>query len=228
MIRDLRRALRELHRAIAWHRRLVVAQLVAATAAVTVNALAPPPPETAPVVAAAHDIAGGPPIAADDLRVVRLPPAAIPAGALRDPAVAVGRVPVGPIRSGEPLTDARLLGPSLVAGFASAGADVVAAPVRVADPGAAALLRAGDRVDVLAAATEPGAGQEATLVAADVPVVAVPAQREGGLDEGGLVVLATTTRVAAVLARAAVAARLSVTIRGDDSQRSSGREAPAP
>jgi Flp pilus assembly protein CpaB len=207
--------LRDVRRAVGWHRRLVVALLVAATTAATVSALAPPPPQTAPVLAAARDLAAGAPITSGDLRVVRLPPAAVPTGVLREPAAAVGRRPVGPVRAGEPLTDARLLGPSLVAGYATAaGADVVGAPVRIADPGAAALLRAGDRVDVLAATTESGPGQQATIVAADVPVVAVPPASAGGLDEGGLVVLATTTRTAAVLARAAVTSRLSVTVRG--------------
>jgi Flp pilus assembly protein CpaB len=205
--------LREVRRALAWHRRLVVALLAAATAAVTVSALAPPPPETTAVVAASRDLPAATPIATGDLRLVRLPPTAVPTGALREPAGAVGRVPVEPVRAGEPLTDARLLGPSLVAGYGGGGLDVVAVPVRIADAGAAALLRAGDRVDVLAAPTEPGAGLSARVVAAGVPVVAVPAARDAGLDEGGLVVLATTPEVAAVLARAAVTSRLSVTIR---------------
>ncbi|HLZ37916.1 MAG TPA: Flp pilus assembly protein CpaB [Mycobacteriales bacterium] len=205
--------LREARRALTWHRRLVVALLAAATAAVTVSALAPPPPETAAVVAASRDLAPGTPIAAGDLRFVRLPPSTVPTGSLRAVAAAVGRIPVGPVRAGEPLTDARLLGPSLVAGYAGDGLDVVAAPVRVADAGTAALLRAGDRVDVLAASTEPGAGLSARVVAAGVPVLAVPVLRDARLDEGGLVVLATTPEVASVLARAAVTSRLSVTIR---------------
>jgi Flp pilus assembly protein CpaB len=62
----------------------------------------------------------------------------------------LGRLVAGPVRRGEPLTDVRLLGPSLLAAVAR-GPDVVAVPVRFADAGAAALLRPGDRVDVLAA-----------------------------------------------------------------------------
>ena len=63
---------------------------------------------------------------------------------------AVGRVLAGPVRSGEALTDVRLVGSSLL----TRGGRLVAAPVRLADPATAGLLHAGDRVDVLAVRTD--------------------------------------------------------------------------
>ena len=53
----------------------------------------------------------------------------------------------GPVRAGEPLTDVRLVGASLAAAYPGA----VAVPVRLPDAGMAALLRVGDRIDLVAA-----------------------------------------------------------------------------
>jgi hypothetical protein len=88
--------------------------------------------------------------------------------------------------AGEPLLPVRLVGPDLAAAYSPR----VALPVRLPDAGVAALLRVGDRVDLLA--TDPngstdagstdagsdggyGASAGADLVAAGAPVVALPA-----------------------------------------------------
>ena len=85
-------------------------------------------------------------------------------------------------------------------------------PVRLADPASAALLRPGDRVDVLAAATTPEAPLLAAVVAPAAPVLAVP---PAGTDlEGALVVLAAPPSTAARLAATAVTSRLSVVVHG--------------
>ena len=132
-------------------------------------------------------------------------------------AALAGRVLAGPVRAGEPITDVRLVGRSLLEGY---GERLVAAPVRIADAESARLLRAGDVIDVLAAtaAAESGAG-EARLVAAGVRVVVVPLVEEsalggGSFGEGALVVLATSPETATRLASAAVTSRLSLTISG--------------
>src|SRR5436190_795896 len=106
----------------------------------------------------------------------------------------------------------RITGPG--SDMASPVAGRVAAPIRIADPGVARLLQAGDVVDVLAA-SEHGDGTTAPLVATSVRVVTVPAPEDvtSGLADGALIVVATTPSTAAVLARAAVTSRLSVTIR---------------
>jgi hypothetical protein len=86
---------------------------------------------------------------------------------------------------------------------------MVAAPVRLADPATAALLHAGDRVDVLATPTEAAGEAVARTIAADLRVLAVPAADD---TDGALVVLAATPEVASRLAGAAVRSRLSVTV----------------
>jgi Flp pilus assembly protein CpaB len=193
--------------------------LLAGSAACAISAVSPAPPPSAEVAAAARDLSGGTTISADDLQIVKVPPDSMPAGAITDEEQLTGRVLAGPVRAGETITDVRLVGPALLAGY---GDQLVAAPVRIADAGSAALLQPGDVVDVLAADGVGGADvesvvSEARLVASDVRVVTVPRDGESALDggdlgEGALVVLATTSQTAARLASAAVTARLSLTI----------------
>ena len=187
--------------------RAPLAGLLAAGAVLTALPLvAPASADTTAVLTAAHDLAPGAPLGDADLRLVELPSEVVPQGVLVDVSEAVGRLVTGPVRRGEPLTDARLLGAGLVD-----DPGLVAAPVRLADTATLALLHAGDRVDVLAASTDSDhAGEPATTVAAGLRVLAVPDQEETA--DGALLVLAATPAVAARLASAAVDARLSVTV----------------
>lgn len=188
------------------HRALLAAGLTAAAVATALPVLAPTPPPMSLVLAAGRDLPTGTTLASGDLVPLSLPRAAVPDGALTA-AAAVGQVLSGPVRRGEALTDARLLGAALVAG----GPEVVAAPVRLADPATAALLHAGDRVDVLAAGTDAAAPAAAVSVATGLQVLAVP-QADQPDGDGALVVLAATPATAARLAAAAVRSRLSVTV----------------
>jgi len=197
---------RELRRALARHRLLLSCGLAAAAVAVAISAIAPPPAATSPVLVAARDLAGGAEITGDDLATIALPAALVPDGALTAPEAAIGRVAVGPVRAGEALTDVRLLG----AGLLPAGPEV-AAPVRVAEPATAALVRAGDVVDVLSAA--PDGSAAAATVAARVRVLSVP-QAAGDPGEGALLVVAAGRSTAGRLAAAAVTGRLSVVVHG--------------
>lgn len=192
-------------RAARRHRGLLAAGLTAAAVATALPVLKPAPAPTTSVVAAEHDLAPGQVLTAADLRTVLLPRTAAPDGALADVATLVGRSVAGPVRRGEPLTDVRLLGSGLVR-----GTGVVAASVRLADPAGAALLRAGDRVDVLAVPAD-GTAETARTVATGLTVLSVPTTADG---DGALVVLASTPEVAARLAAATVGSRLSVTVRG--------------
>ena len=167
------------------------------------------PPSTS-VVVAARDLPGGVALTRSDLRSARLPRALVPRGALRVASAALGRATAGPVRAGEPITDVRLLGPALVR--AVGGAATVAAPVRIADPGAVALLRPGDRVDVVSAGST--GSEPPRMVASNVPVVGVPPPDSDGAAEGALIVLATSPDVAARLVAAAATSRLSLTVRG--------------
>jgi Flp pilus assembly protein CpaB len=157
---------------------------------------------------AAHDLASGAVLTPDDLVARRYPTAVAPAGSVPDP---VGRTLAAPVRAGEPVTDVRLVAPSVVVGYPGR----VALPVRVADADAAALLRVGDRVGLVAA--DPRRGT-ASYVAVDVPVLALPgvAADTSATAQlpGRLVVVAVFPSDVGRIAGAAATALLSVVISG--------------
>ncbi|CNE92897.1 Flp pilus assembly protein CpaB [Mycobacterium tuberculosis] len=133
-------------------RRPLASLFAAAAAGLALLALRPGPPPSVRVLAAARDLPAGTTLTAADLHHVDLPPPAVPSGAFRSSAA--GRVLAGPMRKGEPLTDARVLGDALLKGY---GPDTVATPLRIADPAAVHLLHPGDRIDVL---STPPAGPD--------------------------------------------------------------------
>ncbi|HEY7815243.1 MAG TPA: Flp pilus assembly protein CpaB [Nakamurella sp.] len=211
------------------HRRVLAAGLAALSVVLVVRSVSPQPASTVPVLVAAHDLAPGAPVGIDDVTVARWPAGLAPAGTLTDPADLPQRPLATRVAVGEPLSDIRFLSPALIAAY---GSGLVATPVRLADAGAAGLLHEGDLVDVLAAApTSAGAVslqgpgvQSATIVATGVRVVLAGTDRVNGAGDGtmsstadntdgSLVVLATTSAVAAALAGAAVSSRLSVVLR---------------
>jgi len=197
---------------VARHRALLAGGLAAGAVASGLGLLAPEPVAGVLVLRASRDLVAGAPLGAADVAAARVPVAAVPAGALIDPDAVVGRLLSGPVRAGELLTDVRLAGASLLRDDASGR---VAVPVRLADAASAALLQAGDRIDVLAASTSAGtsAGQrDAVLVAQKAEVLAVPSS-VGDTGEGALVLLSETPAVAARLAAAAVTSRHSFTLR---------------
>lgn len=157
------------------------------------------------VLAAAKDLPGGA-LNATDLKPVVLRPDTVPDGALTPGTPIAGKVLTGPVRRGEPLTDARLLGPGLLSAH---GRGAVATPARVADAQTARLLSPGDVVSVLAATSRWDGSAPARTVAKDVTVLAVPG---GEPDRGALVVLATTAEQAVDLASAQAGGHLSITI----------------
>ena len=159
------------------------------------------------VLVAARDLPGGVVLAARDVRPVALPAAAVPSGALPADGTVVGRVLAGAVRRGEPLTDARVVSAGLAR--LAGGPGAVAVPVRLADAGVAALVRPGDRVDVVAVT---GSGQT-SVIAAGVSVLAVPQAPEASLADGALIVLAAPEYLAPRLIAAALGARLAVTLR---------------
>jgi Flp pilus assembly protein CpaB len=177
-----------------------------AAVALTVHAVRPPPPTSVGLTVAAHDLPAGAVLAADDLTRVRVPPGAIPAGLAARPA---GRVLAAAVRRGEPITDARLIGPDLTAGHPG----LVAVPVRLPDAAMAALLRVGDRVELLA--TDPQDGST-TVAASEALVLALPAAGETPVtsansqnavttgSEGRLVVIGVTENLVTRVTGAAV------------------------
>lgn len=204
-----------LARLAAQPRRFAAAVCVGLAVLCSLHVLHPKPPVSRSVWVIAHDLSGGVPLTAHDVRPERLPLQAVPRGALLSRERVVGRLVAAPMRAGEPVTDVRLLEPSLLAALRQPG--LVAVPIRLADgPAAAALTRAGDVVDVLGTTADDSGGEAATsstqVVASGLTVLAVPA-RDGGSDDGaGLVVVAATDAQAARLAAAATTTRLSLVL----------------
>jgi len=206
----LRRFRRDLGRAVSWHRRKL-AVLAAVGAVLTgIAAAAPEGPPTVAVVQATRQLAGGSVVAAADVEVARVPQAAVPDEALRDPGAVIGKTLLGPVPEGSVLT------PYAVVSETATRAGFVTAPLRLADAEVAALVRPGDRVDVLAAEPEAAA---AAVVARRVRVLTVPAPAEdSGLGstaggEGALLLVEVPADVAARLAQAAVSASISIVLR---------------
>ncbi|GCD89508.1 SAF domain-containing protein [Nocardioides sp. LS1] len=189
-----RRLLVRVRRGVLRHRRLLAAALTAVAVGSGVHAAVAPPPHRITVLVAAHDLPAGSVLARADLAEASYAPGTVPDGIAAD---AAGRVLAAPLRRGEPVTDVRLVGPALTGGYPG----LTAVPVRFPDGGAVALLRVGDRVDVVA--TDPqGAG--ATTVAADAPVLAIPAPDRSEGTQGRLVVLGVPGGEVEALADAAV------------------------
>jgi len=177
----------------AWRRRVVRRWLSAALAGVAVLgcvavARTPEGGPRSTVVVAAQDLPAGHELRPADLVAQDRPSGFAPARPLRDPAAVAGRRLAGPVTAGEVLTAGRLVGRGVLDGRPG---DERAVHVPVADPGALAMLRPGDTVDLLAPTGE--------TVAAAVTVLAVAGGSDAGAGglaglgagEGGLVAAVT-------------------------------------
>jgi Flp pilus assembly protein CpaB len=148
-----------------WSRTLA-ARRVAAGALVILAAVialrANPQGDRTDIVVATHDLASGVELTADDVRIENRTAATVPDGSR-------------PARRREVLTDVRVLGPRLAESVAGPDARIVSLPL--ADSALLDLVRPGDVVDVLAAATsDTGADPRPRLMATDAVVVLVSAK----------------------------------------------------
>ena len=191
----LGRARQRVRRAVLARRRLLAAILTAAAVATGLHAVAAPPPESVQVLVAGRDLPAGAVLGTTDVAAVEFAPGSVPDGATTDP---VGRTLAAPLRRGEPVTDVRLVGAALT----SPADDSVAVPVRLPDAEMVGLLTVGDRIDLIA--TDPE-GSGASVVAADVPVLALP-QSPGGQGEqtGALAVVGVPSSAVTRLADSGV------------------------
>lgn len=161
------------------HRRLLAAAAAAASIATLGFSLQPPAEPTRAVVVAATDLPSGRTLSPDDLAVADVPAGILPAGTHPEPRALIGRVLAAPLTRGEAVGDHRLTAPpqwSLPPG-------TMPLPVRFSDARAAALLTAGQHVDVLASGGH-GLGETASpaagLVAERALVLAVVTDHEDG------------------------------------------------
>jgi Flp pilus assembly protein CpaB len=164
-----------------------------------------------PLLIAAEPLEPGTVPRSDQLAVRQVAEDSRPPGALTSTVQVAGRPLLVARRDGSPIVADDFMSAGLLAGY---GAGTRAVPVRVADADSLRLLRIGDHVDVLAAATVPGPGADvgsATTVATDVPVLALPDSDDVG--QGALLVVAGGAEIARRVAGAAVTGQLSVVLR---------------
>ncbi|CAM3443182.1 SAF domain-containing protein [Nocardioides dubius] len=206
LLQHLRAAGLRTRRALLRHRRLLVALCLAGAVVSGLRALTPPAPATVAVTVAARDLPAGHTLSRSDLTRLQAPPELAPYGAL-SPSAGAGRTLAGPLRRGTPLTDADLVAAPLLSGHPGK----VALPVRLTDAGVAALLRPGDRIDLIATRPTDGSVHQ---VADAVSVITVPAPRSGagGTETGALVVLAVGDAQAREIAGAAASMFLTASI----------------
>lgn len=193
-----------------WRRILLLRRTAALSLALLALVLASLPSAEGsgvPLVVAAVDLTAGATVVAADLAVREWPADLVPTGAVRDTAVAQGRVVIGNVRAGEPITDVRLVGAGPTP---AAGPDGAAVPVRLADAGVAALLVPGSRVDVVTL----GPGADGLVLAADATVLAV--LREDPGSRGRLVMVAMPRATATRVAAASLTDQVAVTLRSPD------------
>lgn len=192
-----------------WTRTVAIRRLIAASLVLlaAVLALKPPSPPDSPLLVADHDLRPGTTLSTSDLRVVRAPPALMPSGALTAPSDAVGQVLAGAASAGEPITSARLVGPTntrLTAGRP----DSAAVPIRLADDGMADLLTPGSRIDIVA--------PDQAVLATDATVLTVRSNAGSGptsTTNGQLVLVALPRDLAPRVAAASLARAVTVTLR---------------
>jgi pilus assembly protein CpaB len=215
-------------------RRIVVAVLAGLATLIILSQLSPGKVETVTYVAAASAIPAGHVVTAQDVNEALWPTDLAAPTAYTSVDEVLGRTTAGPVAAGELIGQTRLVGPGLLsianATTPSGQANVVAAPVRLADPDQVALVRPGDVVDVLAARAIDGGGQSATLVASGVTVITVPdlasedvstgllgagGSASSSIGAGRLVVLAVDSATATDLAAAATRSQLSIVIKPD-------------
>jgi len=189
-----------------WPRRLaaltcVVLAGASALAARRPDAAGPGKATEVHVVVAARDLGVATALTIRDLTIAAWPRQLVPTGATSDPRSVLGRRLAGPLRKREAVTATRLVGADLTAGLA---VGEVATAVSI-EADLAAVLRAGDHVDVLAGApldvvtgSAASQGTAAVLVAEAAAVLAVlPASDAVGV-AGSTQILIVTDRATAV------------------------------
>ena len=129
-----------------------------------------------PVVVAANDIQVGTKLEAQDLRVVNLPPPAVPPGAFSTTSKVLGRGAVLPVSKGEFILPSKLAALNAGAGLPSLiPQGMRAVSVRVNDVvSVAGFVQPGTRVDVLATGAQGSSNErQTTTVLENVAVIAV-------------------------------------------------------
>jgi pilus assembly protein CpaB len=194
------------------NRRLAIALLLCLAAAIGVHQLTPAPVDTVTGIAAARDLPAGTALAPSDLARVQVPPGMMAAGFLDQENQVAGKQLAAPLRKGQLLADAQLLGPGLLAGTPSGSAAV---PLRMADPSSIQLVSPGQLVNVVLTGAN-GFDQQSPseVLATAVPVLWTSGKGGSGgqwlgtAETDGLIVVAASAGQAARLAGASTQGKL--------------------
>jgi pilus assembly protein CpaB len=172
-----------------------------------------------PVLVAANDIDVGAKLAAKDVRVVNLPPTAVPPGAFSSPAKVLNRGAVLPIGKGEFILNGKLAALNAGAGLPSLiPPGMRAVSVRVNDVvSVAGFVQPGTRVDVMATGNQGSNGLAQTItVLQNVAVIAVGGsllERSSGEANAPVITLLVSPDDAQRLALASQEGRIQLALR---------------
>ncbi|MFC9332612.1 Flp pilus assembly protein CpaB [Arthrobacter sp. NPDC057009] len=199
-----------------------MALLLCAAAGIAVHQLTPAPALTVSVLAAARDLPAGANLSGSDLKPVSVPPALVPDGTFAHNPGVTGKQLAAPLRKGQLLTDAQLVGPGLLTGAPPGSAAV---PLRMADPSSIQLVSPGQLVNVVLTS---GNGYEqasaSKVLARSVPVLWTSGQESQGSqwlaagDSDGLLVVAATPDQAGALAGASTQGKLFFVLVGSNAR----------
>ena len=194
------------------NRRLAAALLLCAAAALAVQQLTPAPLSTVSALAAARDLPAGTAVTGTDLVRIQVPPGMVADGFLQEGAAATGKQLAAPMRKGQLLTDAQLLGPGLLTGTPPGSAAV---PLRMADAASIQLVSPGQLVNVVLTSANGFDHQgPSEVLAAAVPVLwtsnngGQSGQWLGTAETDGLIVVAASPEQSSRLAGASTQGRL--------------------
>lgn len=207
--RPLRSAVRGVRRVVLTHRRLVAALCAAIAVATALSALRPPEPPSRSVVVAARDLASGTTVSDDDVELRDVPLDVAADNAYHSTDAVVGEVVGAPLRTGETITDLRLLASDLLSGYPEG---TTLATVRIADPQALWGVEVGTYVDIVGVDIEGAA--EGEVIAQDAQVAAIPAgdTSETELDAGAVLVVNVPSQTAVSLTDASSRMQLGVVV----------------
>ncbi len=203
-----------------------IAAVVLATLGVVLFFRGDPATDTVAVVVSSRDLTPGQVIADSDVEMREIDSKQLPEEVVSDTDLVVGRTVAGPIRSGETVTDVRVLSPRL-AGLSVGTDDARIVPVRLADAAVADMLRSGDVVDVLTVGpdtsrpdtphpdtpNESVADKAPQILAAGAVVALVTTSESTRNQQEQVILLALPTPAANVVAAASLSNAITVTFR---------------
>jgi Flp pilus assembly protein CpaB len=201
-------ALAGARRALLIHRRGLAALCAGLAVWLGFAAAGSQPPVTVPLWTAAANLPSGTVLAASDFKHTGFAPGSVPAAAVHDLRTLVGRTLATPLSRGEVAVRGQVLGNRHLEGYP--GRSAIA--LRIPDADAAALLRPGDQVDLVA--SDPQQHEPARRVVEDAIVLVVPRTDDSASGNpaltGRLVVFAVPTADVDEVAGAGASLFLSV------------------